>query len=173
LRQGARNLDSLAIGHRELADLGVDIQFRTVERVEEFARPFSHGWPVEGTPFGFGGLPEEDVFSDRQLGKEQQFLMDRGDAGCMGISRRREFDLPAFHRNLAFVGLVETGHNLDQRRFAGAILAKERMHLACAHIEAYILQDLEPGKRLGDMRKGNCRWPFAVPHYCTLLMPAR
>ena len=36
----------------------------------------------------------------------------------------------------AGVRLVDAGHDLDQRRFAGAVLAEQRMHLAGPHVEA-------------------------------------
>jgi hypothetical protein len=52
--------------------------------------------------------------------------------------------------DLAFVGLVDAGQDLDQRRLAGAVLADERRHLARIELERDLVQRRTPGKRLGD-----------------------
>jgi hypothetical protein len=50
----------------------------------------------------------------------------------------------------AFVGAVHAGDDLDQRRFAGAVLAQERMHLAGPDIEAHAAERLDPRKGFPD-----------------------
>ena len=42
----------------------------------------------------------------------------------------------AIDEDLALVGLVQAGHDLDEGGLAGAVLAHQGMHLAGAHVEA-------------------------------------
>ena len=97
--------------------------------------------------------------------------MDRGDPGDMGIARRCKFRWRAVYGDLAFIGLVEPGHDLDQRRLARTVLSEQRMHFAGTDIEAYVLDDLEPGERLGDMRESDrCLSLVRGPHPASPLL---
>ena len=50
---------------------------------------------------------------------------------------------------------MHAGDDLDQRRFAGAVLAEQRMDLARAHVEVDVLERSDAGERLGDAGHGD------------------
>ena len=56
----------------------------------------------------------------------------------------------AGQQDLAAVGLVHAGHDLDQRRLAGAVLAEQRMDFAGVERERHVLQRLRGVEPLGD-----------------------
>ena len=145
------DLHPLAVGDRQRADFRIDIELGAVERIEQRSALLAHCRPIQRRPSRLGRLAEKDIFGDRQFGKQQQFLMNGGDARSMGLARRCKSDRRAVDADLAFVGLVQARHDLDQRRLAGAVLAEQRMHFAGADIEAYVLERVEPGEDF-DMR---------------------
>jgi hypothetical protein len=57
--------------------------------------------------------------------------------------------LPA-ERDLALVGRVEPVEDVHQRRFAGAVLAQQRVNLAAAQIEVHVVVGEHPGEPLCD-----------------------
>ena len=75
---------------------------------------------------------EEQIFGDRQMRRQHHLLIDDRDAELEHPLRRRPGDLFAVDRDLAGIGLVGAGKDLHQRRFAGAVLADQPVHLAAA-----------------------------------------
>ena len=75
-------------------------------------------------------IGDDDIVGDAEFGDERQFLEDAGDAGLVGGGRRSEIHLLAFHRHAALVGRDDAGHDLDQRRLAGAVFAEDGMDAA-------------------------------------------
>ena len=69
------------------------------------------------------------------------------------IERQRNL-LPSQHQKglrVAFagtVGLIDAGQNLDQRRFAGSILADERVNLTGRNIQVNAIKDTAATERL-------------------------
>jgi len=72
---------------------------------------------------------EHDVFRDGEVGAEVDLLVDRRDAGGLGIPRAREDLLPPGDRDRAGVYLIDPGQRLDQRGLAGAVLADDGVDL--------------------------------------------
>ena len=66
-------------------------------------------------------------------------LVNHPDAGVDGIQRRVEAFFLAVDQNLAFVGLVQAVQLAHQRRFSGAVLAQQGMHLARAHVKVDVV----------------------------------
>ena len=64
-------------------------------------------------------------------------LMDGSDAGVM---RRRRIGDEGYapDTDLAAIRRIEACHQLDQRRFAGAVLPEERVDFAGPHFEMHI-----------------------------------
>ena len=148
LGQGAGNFDALAVGHREACHLLVDVQFAAVETVEKFTGAAAHRRPVNGARGGLGGLGEEDVFGNRQFGKQQQLLMDGGDARRMGLARRSKADDVAVDPDLAAVGLVQARHYLDEGGFASAIFTEQGVNLTRTHVEGDVRHGFDAGEGL-------------------------
>ena len=58
-------------------------------------------------------------------------------------------DGAAVQPDLAGIGAVHAGEDLDQRRLAGAVLAEQRVHLAGAHVEVDRVERERAGEALG------------------------
>src|SRR6202035_4814248 len=82
---------------------------------------------------------EQYVFAHGEARNEIALLMDDADPGGDRITRTLEADGRAVQPQLAFVGTIDAGNNLDQRRFAGAVFAEQRVDRAAAHRQRYIL----------------------------------
>src|SRR4029077_6274384 len=69
---------------------------------------------------------------------ERQILVDAFDAERAGLADRGQRDRPAVDENLPRIRLVITGQDLDQRRFAGAVVAEnaERLAIGDMHRDA-------------------------------------
>jgi hypothetical protein len=81
---------------------------------------------------------------------EVDLLVDRGDPGALGIHRAAERHRPVLVAHLATVGLVDTGHHLDQGRLAGTVLAHQGVHLARPQGEGDIVQGAYAREHLGN-----------------------
>ena len=143
-------------GHR-LGDLdgllGADGQLRRhrsrievdLQLAQDRRRPPVHVTPAD-EPAAAGGA-HEDVLRHREVGEHQRLLVDAGDAQPLGVGGAAQLDDVAVHRQVTAVRSVETGHHLDQRRLAGAVLPDEGMDLARAEIERHAGQ--RPGRAEG------------------------
>ena len=90
------------------------------------------------------------VFRDRHLHQHRQFLMHDADAGAVGVGRRaRPIGLPV-ENDLAFVGGIDAGQQVDQRRLARAVLAEQHVPLAARDVERNVAQRDDAGKALAD-----------------------
>jgi hypothetical protein len=93
---------------------------------------------------------------------EAEILMNEGD---------RQRIRPGMHGfagklDLARVGPVDSGQNFDERRFAGAVLAEERVNLAAANVEVDVIQRKRPGEVLDEAGHGEKRrWPASLPGF--------
>ena len=68
----------------------------------------------------------------------------------------------AVQQDLAAIRLMDAGHDLDQRRLAGAVLAEQGVNLAGIERERHVLERLGGVEALGDVahlqdRRGDCR----------------
>ena len=91
-------------------------------------------------------MAEKDVLGDAELGKQQQLLIDRRDARAARVVGRGKIDLRPVDENRADVRLVDPGHDLDQGRFAGAVLSEQRMDFARTHVERHARERAHAGK---------------------------
>src|SRR5258708_23298889 len=82
---------------------------------------------------------EQYVFAHRETRNEIALLMDDADAGGDRIARALEADGRAVKPQLALVRTIDASDNLDQRRFAGAVFAEQRVDRAAAHRQRYVL----------------------------------
>ena len=68
---------------------------------------------------------------------------------CAAAGSSRDERAPA-DRDGAAIGRFGAGHDLDQRRLAGAVLANQRVDFARANIERDAIERAGAGERLGD-----------------------
>ena len=118
---------------------------------QQFACLPVHLPPVECAKRTFGRVPHENVFSDGEFGKQQQFLIDGRDTGFLRVNGSFKGDRVAIERDFACIRPVDAGNQLDQGRFAGAIFAQERVHFTGLNVETHIIQGFDTWKRLADM----------------------
>ena len=90
VRERLGDLDALPVADRELADRRAHVEVADVERVQHLARALAHRAPVDRAEAALRRVAHEDVFGDRQLGEEQELLVDRRDAGLLRVLGRGE-----------------------------------------------------------------------------------
>ena len=73
---------------------------------------------------------EEHVVGDGEARDQGEILVDGVDAERPRVVDRAQLHLLAVDEDLAAVGLLEAGEDLDQRRLAGAVVADQPEHLA-------------------------------------------
>ena len=147
-RQRARNFDQLLLGDREIA--------HQRHRIAPEAN-------LLGDRLGLGGelLPadeqprawlaaDEDVLGDRHVGRQREFLIDRHHAGALRVMRRDEAHLLAGEFNPPGVGGLRPRQDFQQRRFARAVLAEQRVNLAFRDFEVDPLEGANARELLAD-----------------------
>src|SRR5579883_516186 len=135
VRQGAQDFDALAIADAERADDAVGIEIVNFERGEQLFRLLAHRSPIDPAKSAARRMAHENVLGDGEFGEEQQLLIDRGDADAPRVVRPLQMDRLAVDDHLAAVGRKHAGDDLDQGRFAGAILAEQSVRLAFGDVE--------------------------------------
>ena len=121
---------------------------RDAEFIEDASRFDMHPAAIDQADAVCGLATEIDVFCDAQIGFQVQFLMHRTDAQQMRFHRACNRNRLAVENDLAAVGWLHSAEDLDQRRFACAILAHQRMHLAGDEIETDVAERLDSRKYL-------------------------
>ena len=107
-----------------------------------------HGAPMHNP--AAVAVADKDIFGHIEVGKDHRLLVDRGNPVHLGIYRMLDRDRLAVEQDGALIGLVDARHNLDQRRFASAIFAQQRVNFTPVKGQRNILQRLGHIKALGD-----------------------
>ena len=154
--EGARHADDLLRGGREPADRAGRLDLGVPEPGEQLARTADR-LPALAEAGGAELVAEEDVLGDAEVGDEVELLVDRGDPEVHRGLRRRQRDRLALPQDLALVGLVARGEDLDQGRLAGAVLAEQAVHLPRAHLELDPSEREHSGEPLDDAAHGEQR----------------
>src|SRR5690606_13688713 len=96
-----------------------------------------------------GKAAEPEVFGDRQLGHELEFLVDDDDTGLEGIPHGAVMLRLAVDENLADVGGLVAGKHADEGGFACAVFAHQAMYGALLYAEGNVGERLHAGISLG------------------------
>src|ERR1700678_2422309 len=83
---------------------------------------------------------EQYVLAYGEARNEIALLVDDADAGGDSVTRTLEADGRAVEPQFAIVRTIDASDNLDQRRFASAVLAEQRVDRAAAHRQRYVLK---------------------------------
>ncbi len=83
---------------------------------------------------------EEQILFDGEVRNQAEFLEHRADAEQPRGVRRQVNDRLALIGKGAFVGRIGPGDNVDERRFARAVLAEQDMNLAVTQFEIHLIQ---------------------------------
>ena len=92
----------------------------------------------------------EEIGDHVDVRAERQVLVDGLDARRLGLRRRGKMPLGAVEDDAPGACRHAAGDDLDQRRFAGAVVAEQRHDLAATDVEADAAQRLDRAEMLGD-----------------------
>src|SRR5262245_33355792 len=148
-RQRLRDLDDLAFGQAEVFDRRVG-RYLQLELIEQFLRPGVQLAPIDQAERAEPPrlAPDEDVFGDRQVRRQAQFLMHEADAERLGLRRVLRIDLAPVEADLAAVLPHDSGEDLHQRGFARAVFANQGMDFAAPRREVHPGERPRAGERL-------------------------
>ena len=148
----ARHRDRLPLAARQCADLGLHRGHLDADLgepclgapphravVEEFERPPTQQFAVQ-----------KHVVVDAQPVDERQILVDAFDAERPRLVDRAELHRLAINENLPRIRLVVAGQDLDQGRFAGAVVAENTERLAAPDAERHAGECRHGAEHLGD-----------------------
>ena len=83
-------------------------------------------------------MSQADVFGGADIGSEIEFLVDdpypQGERPLWTV----DGDGPSLNFDGAAIGMVDTGQDFHQGRFARPVLTDERVNLALAHFQMHI-----------------------------------
>jgi hypothetical protein len=108
----------------------------------------AHLPPVEHAEPAARCVPEEDVLGDGELRKQQQFLVNRGDAALARLARGERLEPLVADPDGSGIGSVHAGDDLDERGLARAVLPEQRVDLTRPNLKVDVLQHANAGERL-------------------------
>lgn len=113
LPQGPRDLDKLALGHRQAGDRLARVQVEAKHAQYAPCLPL-HPGPVDA-PALLGPLAKKDVLGDGKLRHDAQFLMHGGDPGAEAVYRVAQMGGHPVDGDLAGIGRFDPREYLDER----------------------------------------------------------
>src|SRR5207244_12642632 len=131
---GTRNFHKLLFGHREAIDLGIGRDFGA-DPLEELRGARVTLLPPYTAQTGGRLEAQRDILRDSELWEQRRLLVNTSDPQLMRSRRREVANACVGDLNPAAVRLMRAGDKFDERRFSGAILAKDSMHFAGPQIE--------------------------------------
>ncbi len=169
-RERLRDLEGLLRRDGETARRRADVEARA-EPLEDDRGVPPHLRPVDD-PTAVT-MADEDVLGDGEVGENHRLLVHRGDPEGLRFEGARHAHHAAVDKDLSGVGLLDAGHDLDERRFPRAVLPEKRVDLAGVKCQGNVVERLDRAEALRDApdledrRRGWC-----VGHRCSL-DPAR
>ena len=134
----AANLHELFLRRAQPIDARLGIE-REAMLGDQLARLALHRTLVEQRP-SLPFAPEEEILGDREVRRQQRFLVHHRDADGMGVRRTVEIHrLPAPTHHAA-IALQHARDDLHQRRLTRAVLADEGVHLTRLNVQVAALQ---------------------------------
>ncbi len=147
-RDAARDRHHLLLAEPERAELGGRVHAQAVA-LHDLAGQRVHAAPIDQQTEASRLVADEDVLGHAAFGDQVDFLVDRAHAPALRVARRGEGDRLAVEVDRALVERMKAGQHLDQRRFAGAVLADQAMYLAGAQRQRDVAQRTHHAEGLG------------------------
>jgi hypothetical protein len=165
-RQRLGDLDHLPAREREARDRRQRVDaLRAGPRQRGFGDPTLRAAIDQAAPARRVG--DADVVGDAEVGHQRQLLEDARDAGSDRFLRVQEAALAAFEHDAALVGLHHAGHDLDQGRLAGAVLAEQGVDVPGRAGEARTLERVNSAVALGDLLQAQDRFQARTVVSCS------
>jgi hypothetical protein len=140
------DLDSLLLGDGQARDAPprVDVE---PDPFEQFSRaPLLGAAHDQAHP---AVLPaERQVLGHGEMRRKRELLMHHRDPEPLRVPRIAEPDLLARDQDGSLAWLLNLREQLHQRRLAGAVLPRDRVHLSGEDVEADAVEGLHPGEAL-------------------------
>ena len=147
-RQRLADLDDLLLGNRQAAGYAVGVD-RHAQPLEQRSRLALHRAVVDPPATAQGLAGNEDVLGNRDVREEGGLLEDDRDPGVARGRRPGQDERVAVGVDeRATVGRVDAAEDLDERGFAGAVLADDGVDLAAVEVDRDTLQSLYGAERL-------------------------
>ena len=147
---GAGDGDRLALAARHLAHRPFDIGEIRVEAGERLGGLFGHPLLVEKAERGPQFAAEKEVRRRIEVIGQRQRLVDRLDRVAAGVVGRMEMHRFAGDADFPRGRRIDAGKDLDEHRFAGAVMADEGHDLARKNRQVDAFQRMQTAKTLGD-----------------------
>ena len=144
------------IGDRIGAERPFDVDL-DVEPLQPLAGPPPRAAPQSTSPNLRGWRPSVHVLGHRHGRDEIDFLIDRPDPERLRFAGRADVDRAPVEPDLALVAPERAGHDLDQGRLPGPVLAHEGVDLAGLDLEIHALERPDAGKGLRDAQHFDAR----------------
>ncbi len=129
LHQRAHDLDALPLADRQPPDLALGIERQAVDP-RGFLKPLGDGGEGIGRR-----QAERDILGDGEILEQREMLEHHADAERARLGRTGQHDLLSHPAQFTAARLDQAVHHLHQGRFAGAILAEERVDFGREQIE--------------------------------------
>ncbi len=157
LVERVQDLDALLLADGELPDprTGIDGQRVTLAELSHLACD-RVGVDQELAAFT-APVAEHDVLGDGESLDQPELLVHHADTGVEGVAGGGEADRLPVELDLAFVGPVETGEDVHQRRLAGAVFAEQGVHLPGGRLEINMVVGEHAREALRDLQHRNSR----------------
>ena len=144
------DLDELSVLEIVLVDLLLRADVGEVVFPQELVRLPVHLARVLDAVFHEAVLvAEEDVLRDGEARERAELLHDDGDAFLVRLDLVFRMDFLAVEDEFPAVDRVDAGQHVGQRRFAGAVLADQRVHLAFVDVEGHVADGFRDAEGFG------------------------
>ena len=146
-RERLRDLEGLLRRDGETARRRADVEARA-EPLEDDRGVAPHRRPVDDP--AAVTMADEDVLGDGEVGEDHRLLIHRGDPEGLRLEGASHAHQTSVDMELPGVGLLDAGHDLDERRLPRAVLPEQRVDLARLKLERNIVERLDRAEALRD-----------------------
>ena len=95
------------------------------------------------------GAADDEIFSAGHRGHQREVLIDHADAQRASVARIADRHFRAVEQDLAFVRRIEAHDAFDECRFAGAVLAEQRVDGSGLDLDRHIVERDQRTEHLG------------------------
>src|SRR5512132_2566127 len=110
-----------------------------IKRAQHLSRARAHLLTIEYSQTRWFDS-HHDVFRNRQMWEQREFLMDQGDSMSARFERICGSVNMLVDSHLALVRLEQTCQQIHQRAFAGSVLTNQGVHLSFLQTQVHLIE---------------------------------